>query len=63
MRLGTKSTRKGENGSEKEVVVVEINECYIYFSNAKKKKKERRFGNAAQVSIVLPVLYPGYLGP
>ena len=63
MRLGTKSTRKGENGSEEEVVV-EINECYIYFSNAKKKeKKETRFSNAAQVSIVLPVLYLGYLGP
>ena len=40
MRLGTKSTRKGENGSEEEVVVVEINECYIYFSNAKKKEKK-----------------------
>lgn len=53
VRLGTKSTRKGENGSEKEVVVVGIDECYIYFSNAKKKEKKKREGLVMLRKLVL----------
>ena len=40
-----------------------MNATYISVMRKKKKKRRQRFSNAAQVSIVLPVLYPGYLGP
>ena len=39
-----------------------MNATYMPVMRKKKKKRETRLNKVTQVSIVLPFLYPGYLG-